>query len=49
MLIATAVEQSYMYTSVATEMGHRERSNPFPTMKTPGPGTYNIYKEVKDA
>jgi len=48
MHIATAVEQNYMYTSGATEMGRGERSNPFPTMKTPGPGAYNIYKEVKE-
>ena len=48
MHISTAVEQSYMYTSGATEMGRGERSNPFPTMKTPGVGTYNIYKEVKE-
>ena len=48
MHIATKVEQNYMYTAGATEMGRGERSNPFPLMNTPGPGAYNIYKEVKE-
>lgn len=29
-------------------MGRGERSNPFPTFATPGPGAYAIYKDVKD-
>ena len=48
MHIATTVEQNYMYTAGATEMGRGERSNPFPLLNTPGPGAYNIYKEVKE-
>lgn len=48
MHIATTVEQNYMYTAGATEMGRGERSNPFPQMNTPGPGAYNIYKNVKE-
>ena len=34
--------------SGATDMGRGERSNPFPLLNTPGPGTYNIYKDVKE-
>lgn len=48
MHIATTVEQNYMYTAGATEMGRGERSNPFLLQNTPGPGAYNIYKEVKE-
>jgi len=48
MHIATTVEQNYMYTAGATEMGRGERSNFFPLMNTPGPGAYNIYKDVKE-
>lgn len=48
MHIATSVEQNFMYTAGATEMGRGERSNTLPRMNVPGPGAYNIYKEVKD-
>ncbi len=48
MHIATTVEQNFTYTSGATEMGRGQRSNPFPLMNTPGPGTYNVSKEVKE-
>jgi hypothetical protein len=48
MHIATTVEQNYMYTAGATEMGRGERSNFLPLMNTPGPGAYNIYKNVKE-
>ena len=37
-----------MFTAGATEMGRGERSNPFPLMNTPGPGAYNVTKEVKE-
>ena len=36
-----AHEQNYMYAKGATEMGRGERSNPFGTSKTPGPGAHD--------
>jgi len=48
MHIATTVEQNYMFTAGATEMGRGERSNTLPLLKTPGPGAYNLMKEIKE-
>jgi hypothetical protein len=47
MHIATQVEQTYTFTSGATEMARGKRWDPNSgTLSVPGPGTYNISKSV---
>jgi hypothetical protein len=48
MHIATTVEQSFTFTSGGNAIGKSQRTNTLPTMNVPGPGSYNLRKEIRE-